>query len=245
MVTNYNEFVDEYGQTANNLMRKYIEKATFLSVLNDIRGKTVLDLACGEGNYTRTIKKSGAAYVVGVDMAEKMVARARRLEEEHPLGIEYILRDVTQLGRIGLFDIVTAVYLLPHAQTEQALIDMAQVMYDNLKPSGRLVTVTDNPDVTPRHMAAPEKFGIQMAINGPIQDGAPIEITVLTEGDPIRIQDYHWSKATYERALRKAGFQKIEWHNMLVSEEGVREYGESYWQDYLASPHIVVLECHK
>jgi len=107
--------------------------------------------------------------------------------------------------------------------------------------------VTDNPDITEKHMAAPEKFDIRMEVKGPIQDGALIEITVLnlTQSDPMRILNYYWSKETYERVLKKVGFQKIEWHAMLVAEEGIKEYGENHWQEYLANPHIVVIECYK
>jgi len=126
VATDFDEIVDNYKKMDSNLMKKYIEKATFLNVLRDVRTKSVLDLACGEGMYTRTIKREGAASIVGIDISEKMIARARLLEKEQPLGIEYLIRDVTELEQIGLFDIVTAVYLFPYAQTEQTLINMAQ-----------------------------------------------------------------------------------------------------------------------
>jgi 2-polyprenyl-3-methyl-5-hydroxy-6-metoxy-1,4-benzoquinol methylase len=242
---NYDQIVDVYKKTKSNLMRKHIEKATVLSLLKDVRAKSVLDLACGEGNYTRTIKESGAAYVVGVDMSEKMIASARQEEKKQPLGIEYKIGDVRKLEQIDLFDIVTAVYLFPYAQTEQALLEMAQATYINLKSNGRLIAVTMNPDLTEKHRAAPEKFDIRVEAEDPLQDGAPIIVTVFLQDSSVRIVNYYWSKETYERVLKKAGFQKIEWHSMLISEEGIKEYGKSYWQEYLPNPHIIAIECHK
>jgi toxoflavin synthase len=245
--TNFDKVADIYGKTTGNLMRYYIEKATFLSVLKDVRGKSVLDLACGEGNYTRTIKRQGAAFVLGVDISKKMIAQARLEEEEYFLDIEYIVRDVRKLEQFSLFDIATAVYLFPYAQTEQAFVEMAQAIYTNLKPNGRLITITNHPDLTMERLAAPKKYNIWMELEGPIRDGARIMVTYphIQDGHPIEILNYHWSKETFERLLKKVGFQRIKWHPMIVLAEGIEKYGKSYWEEYLKTPHIIVLECYK
>jgi predicted RNA methylase len=39
-------------------------------LLGDLRGKNVIDLACGEGFFTRSITWAGAARVVGVDISK-------------------------------------------------------------------------------------------------------------------------------------------------------------------------------
>jgi predicted RNA methylase len=39
-------------------------------LLGDLRDKNVIDLACGEGFFTRSIKWAGAARVVGVDISK-------------------------------------------------------------------------------------------------------------------------------------------------------------------------------
>lgn len=247
MTTNYDEFVDDYGKTESSLFRMYIEKSTILSVLEDVQAKSVLDLACGPGNYTRTVKTQGAANVIGVDISEKMIARARLLEEIQPLGIEYRVRDVRELEQIGLFDIVTAIYLFPYAQMEQDLEDMVQATYNNLKPNGRLVALTINPDITKKHYTAAEKFHIYIYADDSLQDGTPFKVILSNPGqeDDIHLLPYYWSKETYEKILKKAGFQKIKWYPMIVAEEGIEKYGESYWQEYLAVPHIIVLESYK
>jgi hypothetical protein len=125
---------------------------------------------------------------------------------------------------------------------------MARAIYHNLKPNGKLVAVINNPNVTEKHLAAPERYGICMRIERPIYEGAMIAITfpcIQNHGQALRILNYHWSKETYERVLKKVGFQKIQWHAVNVSEEGVKEYSQSYWQEYLFTPHITVLECCK
>jgi SAM-dependent methyltransferase len=245
--TNFDEFADLYGNTTSNMMRKYIERPSFLDVLGGVWAKSVLDLACGEGNYARIVKKRGAAHVMGVDISEGMIARARLIEAQQPLNIQYEVGDAIKLEQIGLFDIIAAIYLLPHAYTQQDLEGMARSIYHNLKPGGRLVAVTSNPDITARHLAAPQKYDVCVEVEGPIVEGAQLVVTYpnVQNGCSIRILNYHWSKETYERILKEVGFQKIIWHPMRVSTEGIKRYGLSYWQDYLATPHLTVLECYK
>src|SRR5882724_4516958 len=53
------------------------ERATFLSALPPLTGKTVLDVACGTGFYPRQFVTLGAARVVGVDSSHEMVSYAQ------------------------------------------------------------------------------------------------------------------------------------------------------------------------
>jgi ubiquinone/menaquinone biosynthesis C-methylase UbiE len=45
--------------------------------LGDISGKDVLDLACGEGFFTRLIKQKTTGKVYGVDISENMISLAK------------------------------------------------------------------------------------------------------------------------------------------------------------------------
>src|SRR5215472_4207775 len=46
------------------------------ALLPDLRGCKVLDLGCGFGWFCRWARQRGASRVVGVDVSEKMLARA-------------------------------------------------------------------------------------------------------------------------------------------------------------------------
>jgi ubiquinone/menaquinone biosynthesis C-methylase UbiE len=243
MTTDYNQHVDTFAQTKGSPIKYYSERWTFFEVLKDVRGQSVLDLACGDGDYARAIKQQGADRVVGVDISEKMIERARLLEEQQPLGIEYHVRDVARLERLGTFDVVTAVFLLVYAPTEETLVDMCRVMYANLAPNGRCITVTMSPELSEQQLAEPNQYGTQLKLNGPLRDGATLIITIDTPQGPLEIINYYWSKATYERALRSAGFRTVEWHPMRVSPEGLQRYGAEYWQPYLTHPPIALCEC--
>jgi len=47
------------------------------ALLPDLRGAKILDLGCGYGWFCRWAREDGAATVLGVDVSEKMLARAR------------------------------------------------------------------------------------------------------------------------------------------------------------------------
>jgi len=71
MAVQYDIKASEYEKTLDNPFRMYPERNSFVQTLGDIRGKSILDVGCGEGYYTRILKKLGAGEVIGLDMATK------------------------------------------------------------------------------------------------------------------------------------------------------------------------------
>jgi 2-polyprenyl-3-methyl-5-hydroxy-6-metoxy-1,4-benzoquinol methylase len=245
MTTNYNHLSGEYDQTKINPLRKYVDKFTLLKVLGDVRGKSVLDLGCGHGHYTRIVKSQGAAQVVGVDISQAMIADARSQEQQTSLGIEYRVQDVGDLERIGSFDLALAVYLFPYAATRRQLSEMCHSVYRNLKPGGKLVAAVLNPAVTRAELPSYQKYGVTVAAPTGLQDGAAITASLEIPDGSVNISAYYWSQATYERLLEEASFQKIVWHPMEVPKEAIQRYGQNYWQTFQAKSLDIVLECYK
>jgi SAM-dependent methyltransferase len=73
--------------------------ATLLTLIEDVRGLRVLDVACGQGRVTRELARRGAR-VVGVDISGVLLDGARQAEAEAPLGITYMTADVTSAGAL-------------------------------------------------------------------------------------------------------------------------------------------------
>jgi len=64
-------------------------------MLPSLAGKRVIDLGCGFGWASRWMREQGAASVLGVDLSEKMIARAKA--DTHDAAIEYRIADLEVL----------------------------------------------------------------------------------------------------------------------------------------------------
>ena len=65
------------------------------ALLPDLAGKRIVDLGCGFGWFVRWAKEQGAGEVLGLDLSEKMIARARA--ETTAPGVDYRIADLEQL----------------------------------------------------------------------------------------------------------------------------------------------------
>ena len=57
--TEYDAIAEAYQDSKRLPFREYVERYTLFDMLGDVRGKAVLDVACGEGSYTRLLKQAG------------------------------------------------------------------------------------------------------------------------------------------------------------------------------------------
>jgi hypothetical protein len=114
-----------------------------------------------------------------------------------------------------------------------------------LKPGGRFVALTINLQLVPAQLPRVEHYRSGVTVQGPLHEGVPLNVTMLSASGPLHLRDYYWSRDTYESVLHQVSFTRIVWHAMQVLAEGVETYGGAYWQAYLTHPHIVVLEAQR
>jgi ubiquinone/menaquinone biosynthesis C-methylase UbiE len=57
----YDEIAHEYRDSKLLPFRDFVESFSLFRLIGNLEGRTVLDLACGEGHYTRRLKQAGAA----------------------------------------------------------------------------------------------------------------------------------------------------------------------------------------
>jgi SAM-dependent methyltransferase len=233
----YDRLTRQYRRSKSMPFRVFSEIPDHLALLGDLRGWSVLDLACGEGFYTRLIKKAGAARVVGVDLSENMIAMAREQETADPLGITYVAGPAESLGPIGPFDVVSAAFLLNCAPDRPTLDAMARAIVMNLAPGGRMVMTISNFDEWPGTDYSP--YGMVDDVREALVDGAPYRITFLLDEDTFTLVNYAHCRATYEAALLEAGLADVRWHAPRITAEGLAAYPPGFWDTYLARPSIM------
>jgi SAM-dependent methyltransferase len=231
---------DEYARTAT---LKRAECYTFFRMVGALDGKRVMDLACGFGFYTRLLKQHGAAQVIGVDISPEMIRLAHQQEQAERLGITYQVCDAVTLPPLGPFDLATAVYLLNYATSKDQLLGMFQSAYANLVAGGRFIAYTVNPDFT---LSKPNstQYGVTILRETPEEDRYVCEAEFVTR-PPTPFSYYRWSQATYEWAIKEAGFRAFTWYPSEVAPEDVVRYGAAYWHDFHDNCLVIGLICQK
>lgn len=242
----YDAIAKDYQDSKQLPFRIYAEGPMLLKLLGDIRGLAILDLACGEGIYARRFKQLGAKHVLGVDISEEMIALARKAEQENPLGIEFLVGDALNLGKIGEYDVVVGSYLLNYARTPQELAAFCKTIAANLKPGGRFVGMNDNPGNDVAHYPAFRPYGFTKSSPIPRRDGSPVTYTFYPEdGSHFSFDNYYLAPAHYENAFAAAGLKNFQWHKPEVTPGGREKMGHDYWDLFEQDPPVVGLEARR
>jgi 2-polyprenyl-3-methyl-5-hydroxy-6-metoxy-1,4-benzoquinol methylase len=245
MDTDYDRIAGQYQRAKLQPWRTHIERYTLLRLVGGVAGKAVIDLACGEGYYTRELRRQGAAGVVGVDLSREMIALAEAEEARDPLGVEYRVGDVRALEVPGPFDLAFAAYLLNYAHTAEELTRMCRAVAQALKPGGRFVTANNHPAEPPANFPAGRAYGYAKRVEGELVEGAPVVWEFWLPDGSFEVTNYYLSVETMERAFGAAGLRQVRWHPPEVSPEGLREFGPGHWAAFLACPPVAFIECVK
>lgn len=245
MTTNYDPIAEQYQRSKQQPWRTYIECFTLMELIGDPQGMAVLDVACGEGFYTRLIRQRGAASVTGIDLSQGMIDLALRQEAQHQLGIEYRVGDAREMSDAGRFDLAISAYLLNYARNRDELQAMCNGIAHSLGPGGRFVTVNSNPALAFPDAPSYRQYGFETSVSGPWQEGAPIKWTFYLEDGPFDIENYYLDVALHEDALRQAGFQTIRWRRPKLAPAGLQANDQAFWSRILEYPPITFIECVK
>jgi len=102
-------------------------------------GRRVLELACGSGRFTAPLAESGAL-VIGGDLAEPMLTRARAAVAERGVSAEFVALDMRDFVLGRHFDaIVIAANSLMHLHSRADFARAFSTIRQHLAPGGRLL----------------------------------------------------------------------------------------------------------
>jgi SAM-dependent methyltransferase len=129
----------DFLKSEDDQLRRELLDPIVLNLLEP-RRKTILDLGCGEGYFTRVLKAAGATRVVGADISPDLVKRAKEQDAS---------------GEYQIYDVVSALPFSPltfdAAVAHMVMMDVSDInaAYQNLSrllaSSGRLIVSIVNP----------------------------------------------------------------------------------------------------
>ncbi|MES0885169.1 class I SAM-dependent methyltransferase [Roseibium sp. SCP14] len=248
MTTDFDKghLAEQYKKVKEQQWRSRIETYSLMKLIGDVSGKKVLDVACGEGHFTRILRRAGASKVVGVDISERMIELARDQEAQAPTGIEYRVEDARSVVPSQEFDLVVAAWLLVYARDRTELARMCRGLASRLKPGGRFVTFTTNPGVYDfRPPPNYKDYGFDIELADQVCDGAPITWSGYVDGSRIEVENYYLPVAAYEAAFSDAGFHGFTVHAPELSPSPDGSDDREYWRYFLEHPPTILIDCVK
>jgi toxoflavin synthase len=242
----YDEIAHEYRDSKLLPFRDFAESFSLFRLIGNLEGRTVLDLACGEGHYTRRLKQAGAARVLGVDISPEMIKLAEESERTGPLGCQYSVGNAANLSLGERFDVVVGVYLLNYASSKAMLLDLCRTIYDHLKPGGVFVGINASMSLDPAKYANYQKYGLMLLTPDNRVEGDPITFVITNlDGTRFQIDNFFLRPETYAAAFADTGFGALAWGDLWVSDTGRQRFPDGYWDAMLIDPPIVGMRAAK
>lgn len=195
-------FFDGYAQLSRSVqgLDGAPEWSTIRSILPDLQGKKVVDLGCGYGWFCRSAREQGAAQVLGMDLSEKMLGKAKEMTKDP--AIEYRQQDLEALQLTAAsFDLVYSSLTLHYIED---LGKLFATVYQALVNGGEFIFTAEHPIYTaPKHQGwlVDEAGQKSWPINGYQQEGQRIS-NWLAEG----VIKQHRMLGTYINLLVQQGF---------------------------------------
>lgn len=228
----------EFVRKGKDYHRDELNNPATFKLIGDIKGKQVLDLACGEGYNSRILAAKGAK-VTGVDFSEKMIDLARREEARKSQGINYYVMDASNLEKFSSnrFDLVTCFMALQDMKNfQKAISEVSRV----LKNQSRFIFSIPHPcfetiTVNGKRISAGERYFNAVKY--------PIEWNMERLERHFRTSSFHRTLTDYFEALFRNNLHVLRLVEPKPTRKGLQIHPS--FRRVLTTPESLVIESVK
>jgi SAM-dependent methyltransferase len=178
-----------------------------------VKGRKAIDFGCGTGRSTRFLKKLGFN-VVGVDISEDMVKKARDLDPEG----DYRLIEDGDFGQFAnnAFDFVLSVFTFDNIPTLEKKVRNFRGLGVLLKNEGRIISVVSSPEIYTHEWAS---FSTKdFPENKQAKSGDNVRIIQTDTEDKRPVEDVVWTDECYRETCKRAGLELVKTYKPLAKE---------------------------
>ena len=222
------EWYDTHLVEEDDTYQKRVILPNVLRILGLGGKERLLDLACGQGFFSREFDKTGAR-VTGCDISKELIDRATARSEK---GITYHVASAEKLlfASPASFDAVICILALQNIENlEEVYKEVSRV----LTSQGRFIIVLNHPAFRiPKssNWGWDEEKQIQFRRIEHYLSSAGVAIEMHPGSDGTTTFSFHRSLQEYFKAFAKSGFAVVrleEWISHKQSERGVRQRAEN------------------
>lgn len=233
-------FFNQYKQMARSVngLKAAGEWHELKKMLPDFNEKRVLDLGCGFGWHCRYAIEQGAKSVVGIDISEKMIKKAKEMTKS-PL-IEYIVKPIEDIDYdSNSFDVVISSLAFHYIESFD---DICKKVNKCLPKGGEFVFSVEHPIFTAQGLQDWHYDEQGKKLHWPVD-------RYFTEG--IRkanflgeeVLKYHKTTTTYVNGLIMSGFEITGLIEPMPEESMLKDNDEM--QDELRRPMMLLISARK
>jgi ubiquinone/menaquinone biosynthesis C-methylase UbiE len=238
------DWYDTYLEVTPESYQAMVIAPNLLRVLALKKDERVIDIACGQGYFTRLLSEAGAV-AIGADISKELIAVAKK----HSPKIDFHVAPSHQLrfAENASYDVATIILAI---QNIERLSETFAEAYRVLKSDGRLVLVLNHPAFRiPKRTSWgwDDETGVQYRRVDGYLSGATIPIEMHPgQMESTQTISYHRSLQDFFKALSKAGFAVTkleEWISHKKSEKGPKQAAEDTARKEI--PLFLMLEVRK
>ncbi|MBS3159038.1 class I SAM-dependent methyltransferase [Candidatus Woesearchaeota archaeon] len=227
-------FSADYQKTNTKPDKLYSILPTVLSLLGQIKGKTIVDVGCGTGFFTNSIVQRGATHVYGIDISSESLKIARRNSVETRGTVEYILLDIFE-DKLPVCDSICFPFVLNLAKSVHDMLRALEICFFALRDGGNIVLVVDLPINNKSHsvLQKQKEFGAVKTLLGARKNGTSLQVDLYNRKKKVySFQSRFFTSKCIEQCLSRAGFQNILWHSPIISKKGFEYMPDLFWEGY-------------
>lgn len=226
------EWYDRHLEKGIDTYHDKVVHPNLMRLMGSVSGKKVLDVACGQGIFSRMLADGGAS-VIGIDLGKELVEVAEKRNKDHKFQIHYFHSACDDLYMVkeGTQDFAVCVLAL---QNIENLSGTLSEVSRTLKKDGSFFIVLNHPafrNPTHTHWAYDEHEKVQYRrIDEYMSESkTKIDMTPGSAKDKKYTVTFHRPLQVYSKALSKHGFtisRLEEWISHRESQKGPRKEAE-------------------
>uniref|UniRef100_A0A0K0G456 Methyltranfer_dom domain-containing protein n=1 Tax=Strongyloides venezuelensis TaxID=75913 RepID=A0A0K0G456_STRVS len=224
---------------------KYIVTPSIFKILVEsdlIKNKDVIDIGCGNGNYSNRMLTWGAKSVHGIDQSIDMINEANATYNKDNLTFENL--STFDMKYEEKYDVAVAFFVMEFNPTIDDLFMSFKNIQKCLKKGGKFVAIIPNGtlDYNPTTEEG-QKFGASWEVDLSTKryDSERLKVNFYGKNGEVvgNAPVTFFFKETYTRGALEGGFKRVEYENLIVSEEGNKICGEEFFHSFIHPPKII------